>query len=215
MPRSSEPRVRSLMIHGHRRAFLQAGRGPAVLLLHGLGCDHTTWSPAIEQLSRRFTVIAPDSLGHGASDKPRADYTLGGYANGMRDLLAVLGIDRVTVVGTQFRRRCRHAVRLPVPAVHGAFDAGRSRRPRARGASHHAGADAPGCIRCPRGGVRPADLCDRPIPRSSVPTPPTCRVPPTFSVRCQCSPANRTRRSAMPSSMCCGPLSTGAGRWSR
>jgi pimeloyl-ACP methyl ester carboxylesterase len=79
-----------------------AGKGPALLLLHGLGCDHTTWSPVIARLSRRFTVIAPDLLGHGASDKPRADYTLGGYANGMRDLLAVLGIDRVTVVGHSF-----------------------------------------------------------------------------------------------------------------
>lgn len=102
MPSSSKLRVRSLVIHGHRRAFVQVGRGPVVLLLHGLGCDHTTWSPVIEQLSRRFTVIAPDLLGHGASDKPRADYTLGGYANGMRDLLAVLGIDRVTVVGHSF-----------------------------------------------------------------------------------------------------------------
>ena len=77
-------------------------KGPALLLLHGLGCDHTTWAPVIDQLSRRFTVIAPDLLGHGASDKPRADYTLGGFANGMRDLLALLGIDRVTVVGHSF-----------------------------------------------------------------------------------------------------------------
>ena len=97
-----EPPVQTRIVHGHRRAFVLAGKGPAVLLLHGLGCDHTTWSPVIERLSRRFTVIAPDLLGHGASDKPRADYTLGGYANGMRDLLAVLDIDRVTVVGHSF-----------------------------------------------------------------------------------------------------------------
>ena len=38
-------------------------------------------------------------LGHGETDKPRADYSLAAFANGMRDLLAVLGIDRVTVVG--------------------------------------------------------------------------------------------------------------------
>ena len=31
-------------IHGHRRAFVRTGSGPALLLLHGMACDHTTWS---------------------------------------------------------------------------------------------------------------------------------------------------------------------------
>ena len=53
----------------------------------------------IRALAKKYTVIAPDLLGHGASDKPRADYSVGGYANGMRDLLTVLNIDKVTVVG--------------------------------------------------------------------------------------------------------------------
>ena len=94
--------VQYLSIHGHRRAFVKVGKGPALLLLHGLGCDHTTWEPVIDALARRYTVIAPDLLGHGRSAKPRADYSLGGYANGMRDLLTILGIDRVTVVGHSF-----------------------------------------------------------------------------------------------------------------
>lgn len=94
--------VQHLTIHGHRRAFVKVGSGPVVLLLHGLGCDHTTWSPVIDTLAERYTVLAPDLLGHGASDKPRADYSVGGYANGMRDLLTVLGIDKVTVVGHSF-----------------------------------------------------------------------------------------------------------------
>jgi pimeloyl-ACP methyl ester carboxylesterase len=95
-----------LTIHGHRRAFVRTGKdvgtAPTLLLLHGLGADHTTWDPVIDQLARRYTVIAPDLLGHGESAKPRADYTLGGYANGMRDLLTVLGIDKVTLVGHSF-----------------------------------------------------------------------------------------------------------------
>ena len=94
--------VQYVTLHGHRRAFVKTGSGPVLLLLHGLACDHTTWDPVIHDLARRYTVIAPDLLGHGLSDKPRADYSLGGYANGMRDLLTVLGIDRVTVVGHSF-----------------------------------------------------------------------------------------------------------------
>lgn len=51
------------------------------------------------RLAHRFTVIAPDLLGHGKSDKPRTDYSVAAYANGLRDLLSVLGIDRVSLVG--------------------------------------------------------------------------------------------------------------------
>jgi pimeloyl-ACP methyl ester carboxylesterase len=94
--------VQHVTIHGYRRAFVKLGSGPAVLLLHGLGCDHRTWLPVIDALSRHYTVIAPDLLGHGLSDKPRGDYSVGGFANGMRDLLTVLGIDRATVVGHSF-----------------------------------------------------------------------------------------------------------------
>jgi pimeloyl-ACP methyl ester carboxylesterase len=50
-------------------------------------------------LAEHYTVIAPDLLGHGHSAKPRGDYSLGAYASGIRDLLAVLGRERVTLVG--------------------------------------------------------------------------------------------------------------------
>ena len=94
--------VQYVVVHGYRRAFRMQGSGPALLLLHGLACDSSTWLPVIPELAKHFTVIAPDLLGHGESDKPDADYSLGGYANGMRDLLTILGIDKVTVVGHSF-----------------------------------------------------------------------------------------------------------------
>jgi pimeloyl-ACP methyl ester carboxylesterase len=100
--RESQHEVQYLTVHGHRRAFVKLGSGPALLLLHGLGCDHTTWEPVLDALAEHYTVIAPDLLGHGLSDKPRADYSVGGYANGMRDLLTLLGIDKVTVLGHSF-----------------------------------------------------------------------------------------------------------------
>lgn len=86
-------------IHGYRRAFIKAGTGPAILLIHGIGDSADSWLDIIPDLARDYTVIAPDLLGHGQSDKPRADYSIAAYANAMRDLLAVLDIEQVTVVG--------------------------------------------------------------------------------------------------------------------
>jgi pimeloyl-ACP methyl ester carboxylesterase len=92
-------RVQYRTVHGYRRAFVKAGSGPALLLIHGIGDSSDTWRPVLDALARHHTVIAPDLLGHGRSEKPRADYTIAGFANGMRDLLSMLDIDRATVVG--------------------------------------------------------------------------------------------------------------------
>lgn len=109
-------------IHGYRRAFRMLGEGPPLLLIHGIADSSDTWLPVLPQLARHHTVIAPDLLGHGRSDKPRADYAVAAYACGMRDLLAVLGVDRVSVVGHslgggvamqfayQFPERCERLV---------------------------------------------------------------------------------------------------------
>jgi pimeloyl-ACP methyl ester carboxylesterase len=91
--------VRYVTIHGYRRAYVKAGSGPALLLIHGIGDSSDTWRPVVGQLAEHYTVIAPDLLGHGRSEKPRADYSVAGFANGMRDLLTVLDVDRATVVG--------------------------------------------------------------------------------------------------------------------
>ncbi len=94
-----EIRVRSRVIHGYRRVYRIGGSGPPLLLIHGIGDSSQTWDSVLPELARRHLVIAPDLLGHGASDKPRADYAAAAYANGVRDLLGVLGIERVTLVG--------------------------------------------------------------------------------------------------------------------
>lgn len=94
-----ELRLRHRFVHGYRRAYRMAGQGPALVLIHGIGDSSATWAELIPDLARTHTVIAPDLLGHGASDKPRADYSVAAYANGVRDLLATLDIESATLVG--------------------------------------------------------------------------------------------------------------------
>lgn len=99
-PRATpQVRIEYRTVHGYRRAFRIAGQGPTLLLIHGIGDNSSTWDGVISELARDYTVIAPDLLGHGLSDKPKADYSVAAFANGMRDLLVVLGHTKVTVVG--------------------------------------------------------------------------------------------------------------------
>lgn len=80
------------------------GSGPAevLVLVHGIAGSAHTWGPVLAELARRRDprhVLVPDLVGHGSSSAPWADYSLGGYATGLRDLLAALGYQHATVVG--------------------------------------------------------------------------------------------------------------------
>ncbi len=88
-----------ITLHGHPVSYRTAGRGPVLVLLHGIAGTSATWEEVIPLLSARHTVIAPDLLGHGDSGKRHGDYSLGAYANAVRDLLVALGQERATIVG--------------------------------------------------------------------------------------------------------------------
>ena len=89
----------SAVLHGHRVSYRRAGEGSALVLLHGIGSTSLTWAPVAGALAERHDVVAPDFLGHGASAKPRGDYSLGAFASGVRDLLQLIGIERATIAG--------------------------------------------------------------------------------------------------------------------
>jgi pimeloyl-ACP methyl ester carboxylesterase len=92
--------VRETTLHGQRVCYRMAGTGPAVVLIHGITSSSAVWVQLMEDLvDAGYSVIAPDLFGHGASAKPKGDYSLGAYASGVRDLLGVLGYESGTVVG--------------------------------------------------------------------------------------------------------------------
>jgi pimeloyl-ACP methyl ester carboxylesterase len=91
--------LREISIHDHRITYRTAGSGPVLLLIPGMAGSATTWRQVMPGLAQRFTVVAPDLLGHGRSDKPPGDYSLGAFASTLRDLLVALGHERATVVG--------------------------------------------------------------------------------------------------------------------
>jgi pimeloyl-ACP methyl ester carboxylesterase len=96
---STSGRAKTITLHGRSVSYREAGEGPALLLIHGMAGTSESWDAVIRPLARRHTVIAPDFPGHGESEPGGGDYSLGGLASGLRDLLAVLGHDRATLVG--------------------------------------------------------------------------------------------------------------------
>ena len=104
--------LRHVSIHGHDVRYRRLGpTAPGtssaqpietVLLIHGLAGSSKTWDAVMPLLAERYDVIAPDLLGHGESAKPSGDYSLGAFASGLRDFLAVLDVPRVTIIGHSF-----------------------------------------------------------------------------------------------------------------
>ena len=95
-------REHAAMLNGHEFAYLDSGEGPALLFIHGLTGSQRNWAHLIDALDHEHRVLAPDLFGHGASAKVMGDYSLGAHAATLRDLLDLLGIDRVTLVGHSF-----------------------------------------------------------------------------------------------------------------
>jgi pimeloyl-ACP methyl ester carboxylesterase len=86
-------------VYGHRVAYRIGGAGPLLVLIHGITSSSATWDRVLPRLARRYTVLAPDLLGHGHSDKLRGDYSVGAHANTIRDLLNELGYSSASVLG--------------------------------------------------------------------------------------------------------------------
>ena len=79
--------------------IVEAGSGPAVILIHGLGWDHSLWNPTVERLASCYHVIAADTRGHGATDKPDGPYDMDMFARDYAALVDELGLTGVGIIG--------------------------------------------------------------------------------------------------------------------
>lgn len=89
-----------------RLSVLEAGSGPPVVALHGLGGTKGSFLPTVAALAGRFRVIAVDLPGFGDSDKPiGATYDARFFARAVIDLLDALDLERVHLIGNSLGGR--------------------------------------------------------------------------------------------------------------
>jgi pimeloyl-ACP methyl ester carboxylesterase len=79
--------------------FIEKGIGEPVILIHGVGLDHTMWKYQIDILSQHYRMIAYDMLCHGESEKNNGDYKLIHFAEQLRNLLDGLNISKAHIIG--------------------------------------------------------------------------------------------------------------------
>ena len=83
-----------------RRVYYEEhGEGDPVLLINGLGADHTTWGLQTEFLRKHFRVIVFDNPGIGQTEGPQGPYTSALFADVAAALLRLLGFERAHIVG--------------------------------------------------------------------------------------------------------------------
>jgi pimeloyl-ACP methyl ester carboxylesterase len=90
---------KEVVIFGQKIHYVEAGTGPTVILLHGLGGSTQAWQFNIGALAEKYHVVAPDQIGFGKSDKPLVNYRIRTYVDFLDQFCKQLKIDRATLVG--------------------------------------------------------------------------------------------------------------------
>jgi len=103
-------------VNGIRMHYLIAGKGDAVLLLHGYAQSSHMWLPLIAELAKKNTVVAPDLRGFGRTSRPDTGYTKAVMAQDVHALMRSLGHDRVRVVGHDIGLMVAYAYAAQYPA---------------------------------------------------------------------------------------------------
>jgi pimeloyl-ACP methyl ester carboxylesterase len=103
-------------VNGVRLHYLAAGKGEPIILLHGYAQNSHMWLPAIKELAKTNTVIAPDLRGFGQSDKPAGGYDKKSMAQDIHALATSLGYKRVRIAGHDIGLMVAYAYAAQYPA---------------------------------------------------------------------------------------------------
>jgi len=79
--------------------YQETGKGDTVVLVHGMGSDHTVWGGLIPLLQTNYRVLAVDLRGHGYSCKTPGPYSLDLFATDLLMLLESLDIGKAHFLG--------------------------------------------------------------------------------------------------------------------
>jgi 3-oxoadipate enol-lactonase len=107
-----------VLINGYSLSYLDAGKSedPAMVLLHAMGEDSSTWEPVLDGLTGLgYRVIAPDARGHGDSDRP-GTYSYELLRDDVLGLLDTLGIGSCVLIGHSMGATTAGLVTIAAPA---------------------------------------------------------------------------------------------------
>lgn len=79
--------------------YEEKGNGDPLILIHGVGLDHTMWEKQVNSLCENFRVICYDMVGHGGSEHPPGPYSLAQFVDQLLALMNHLQIEKCHIVG--------------------------------------------------------------------------------------------------------------------
>jgi haloacetate dehalogenase len=105
---------------GAEIALVRGGHGAPLLLVHGYPQTHVMWHKVAPRLAQRFTVVAPDLRGYGASSKPPGDdehlnYSKRAMARDLVEVMAALGFQQFNIAGHDRGARVTYRLALDHP----------------------------------------------------------------------------------------------------
>jgi pimeloyl-ACP methyl ester carboxylesterase len=104
-----------IFINGINLYYHIYGSGAPIILIHGLGGDHSTWDPQVPEFSRSHQVIVYDLRGHGQSESPDHPYSIDLLADDLDQFIHFLGLTQVVILGLSLGGRIllRFALKYP------------------------------------------------------------------------------------------------------